>query len=138
MNAPRFTIFDELLDHRELYLMLHLYRWLPIPLRFKCGISYSTKARAKNVSMDVAGYVVPVYKVRVRFAKFWEQIIHIVLKCCLLWAPLKKGDGRTEFFWIIGLPVAFVLVILVEIIDTFLPLILAIGLLWLANEGIKH
>lgn len=138
MTPSRFTLFDELLDHRELYLMLHLYRWLPVPLRFKCGISYSTKNRAKDVSADVKGYVIPVYRVRVRFAKFWEQVIHIILKCCLSWAPLKKGDGRTEFFWIYAFPVAFVLVILVEIIDTFLPFLLALGLLWLANEGIKH
>ena len=115
--------------------MLHLYRILPFPIRFKCGISYSTTNRAADVSADVAGYVKPIYCARVYFAKFWEQIIHIILKCLLLWAPLKKGDGRTEFFWIVGLPLAFVLTLIAEIISALLPLIFLFVLLWLAAKG---
>lgn len=85
------------------YMLLHF----PCIWRVKIGITgRSSKARAKQVSRAMPGVAIPVGILFVPFFAYQvEQALHFIFD------PLKtrfyKGDGSTEWFYILVAPVFY-------------------------------
>ena len=91
--SPSHASQGRLFGVTQLYLM---GSWLN-PLKSKCGISDSPNARRAQVDKDVAGAVYILFSRPVLFGWACEQFVHFIYH--LQHAPLKRGTGRTEWYW---------------------------------------
>ena len=91
-----------------LYLMLHI----PAVCFCKIGITgKSAKARAKGLDRAMLGFPLPVFFCVVPGAYHIEQWLHNNLKP--LSARFYKGDGSSEWFWILAAPFALAAMLLI-------------------------
>lgn len=67
------------------------------PFRNKFGISDRTDLRRAQVDKDVKGPVYTVFSRVILFAWVCEQAVHFLYQ--MQRAPMKKGTGRTEWFY---------------------------------------
>lgn len=104
-----FAIFKE--PKREshsghiLYLMINV----PFFLFCKIGIGYDAWKRAKQVDRDVWGFPFPVMVLFLPGAYRVEQDLHRLFKIFNI--RYYKGDGSSEWFWLIVAPVVFALMV---------------------------
>ena len=91
-----------------MYLMLHI----PAVCFCKIGITgKSAKARAKGLDRAMLGFPLPVFFCVVPGAYHIEQWLHNNLKP--LSARFYKGDGSSEWFWILAAPFALAAMLLI-------------------------
>lgn len=107
-----------------LYLMVHVpYIWF-----VKIGITgKSAKERARGIDRTMFGFPVPVFFCFVPGAYHIEQALHRNLAG--LSARFYRGDGSSEWFWIIAAPFALAVMILIWLVE--------IGVVWLVLKMIN-
>ncbi len=84
-----------------LYLMLHI----PFFLFVKIGITGNTvKGRADQIDKAVIGFPIPIMAMYLPAVRRFETAFHWLMEP--LSARFYRGDGSTEWFWILaGIPV---------------------------------
>ncbi len=102
-----------------------LYLMVQIPAICFCKIGItgkSARARAKGLDRAMLGFPLPVFFCVVPGAYHIEQWMHQSLKG--LSVRFYRGDGASEWFWIIAAPFALAIMILIWAAE--------IGLAWVA------
>lgn len=90
-----------------------IYIMLNLPFFWKVKIGVTTwkhlKARRKSVSKSTWGFVFPIWIMLLPFGvRRLEQDLHRF--CKPFHAPFEKGSGRTEWFFILAAPIAWVII----------------------------
>lgn len=95
--SPAHASQNRLFGQTEAYLMgvlgVNPIDWF----RSKWGISDKTMARRAQVDKDVKGAVYVLFSRQILWGWTCEQFVHFVY--ALQHAPMKKGTGRTEWYW---------------------------------------
>lgn len=98
---------------------IYIFLNVPFILICKVGISGNVKARKKQVSDSAPGIAIPIFALKIRNAYGVEQIIHRGFE--FLNVPFI-GSGKSEWFWIVIIPFAVIIILSAALLRLFLYL----------------
>ena len=113
-------------NHTSSIQWLYIMWNIPVIWKIKIGISGGVSYRRKMISESTPGFVFPIWMVKIPFAYDFEQLLHRVFG--FAHSPFKNGSGKTEWFSILVLPFAFIILTFLQLL--WWSILLSTGLLF--------